>query len=131
MTLGKIILEAAKQHSQIPDGQFADIVSGTVTSVEPLQVKISDKLILTDKNLILGALVKETYRTFPDWDTPQFTDDCEPGGSGDAMYDAHNHQISNFTVKLWRGLQVGDVVYLLRVAKGQTYFILQREEGID
>lgn len=131
MELGKLILESSRKYNQVPDSHFSDILLGTVTEINPIKIKVGDKLILTEKNLILGALVKETYRTFPDWETPQFTDNCIPGGAGDAMYDAHNHQISNFRVKLWRGLIVGDVVYLLRVAKAQTYFVLQREEGID
>lgn len=33
-------------------------------------------------------------------------------------------------ILLWRGLQVGDEVYMIKFSKGQKYYILQRKEGI-
>ena len=33
-------------------------------------------------------------------------------------------------VLLWRGLRVGDRVLMLKVGRGQKYYILQREEGV-
>jgi hypothetical protein len=34
-------------------------------------------------------------------------------------------------ILLWRGLRVGDKVRVLRVNKGQMFYVLEREEGID
>lgn len=31
---------------------------------------------------------------------------------------------------LWRGLQNGDEVYMIRLSSGQKYYVLQRKEGI-
>lgn len=144
--LGKTILEAAKLHSQIPDSQFSDVISGTVKTINPLTIKVSEKLTLTDKNLILSAFVKETWINIPT--TPSSLEpaddkyqhrhfiDGETELANDGQGADHKHAIKIYTefahpkILLWRGLQVGDVVYLLRVAKGQTYFVLQREEGI-
>lgn len=145
MTLGKIILEAAKQHSQIPDGQFADVLYGTVIATEPLSIKINDKLILTERNLILSAFVQETWINIPTTHGEQGTDgvfmhrheiNAETELANDGQGADHKHAIKIYTeyalpkILLWRGLQIGDVVYLLRVAKGQSYFVMQRQEGI-
>lgn len=145
MTIGKIILEASKNYSQIPDGQFSDVVCGTVTTVNPLTIKISDKLVLTEKNLILSAFVQETWINIPTTQGESGADgvfmhrheiNAETELANDGQGADHKHAIKVFTeyalpkILLWRGLDVGDIVYLLRVAKGQTYFVLQRQEGI-
>lgn len=146
MTLGKIILDAAKVHSQIPDSQFSDVLSGTVTSVEPLTIKVGSKLVLNEQNLILSAFVQETWINIPT--TPNSLEPAdgkyqhrhyingETELANDGQGADHKHAIKIYTefahpkILLWRGLKVGDVVYLLRVAKGQSYFVLQRQEGI-
>lgn len=144
--LGKVILDAAKIHSQIPDSQFSDVLSGTVQTVEPLTIKVSEKLTLSEKNLILSAFVQETWINVPT--TPPELEpadgkyqhrhyiDAETELANDGQGADHKHAIKIYTefahpkILLWRGLQVGDVVYLLRVAKGQSYFVIQRQEGI-
>ena len=146
MTLGKAILEAAKQYNQVPDSQFSDVLSGTVISVNPLQIKVGDKLTLNAKNLILSAFVQETWINVPTTPNPlepadgkyqhRHFIDAETELANDGQGADHKHAIKIYTefahpkILLWRGLQVADVVYLLRVAKGQSYFVLQRQEGI-
>lgn len=146
MTLGKAILEAAKQYNQVPDSQFSDVLSGTVMNLSPLQIKVGDKLILNAKNLILSAFVQETWINVPTTPNPlepadgkyqhRHFIDAETELANDGQGADHKHAIKIYTefahpkILLWRGLQVGDVVYLLRVAKGQSYFVLQRQEGI-
>lgn len=145
-TIGKTILEAAKRASQIPDFHFSDVVSGKVTSVEPLKIKIGDKLELTEKNLILSAFVQETWINVPTTPNPlepadgkyqhRHYIDAETQLANDGQGADHKHAIKIYTefadpkILLWRGLQVGDVVYMLRVARGQTYYVMQRQEGI-
>lgn len=146
MTLGKLLLEASKQYSQVPDSQFSDVLSGTVTGINPLTVKIGDKLILNEKNLILSAFVQETWINIPTTPNPlepadgkyqhRHFIDAETELANDGQGADHKHAIKIYTefahpkILLWRGLKVGDVVYLLRVAKGQSYFVIQRQEGI-
>lgn len=146
MTLGKAILEAAKQYNQVPDSQFSDVLSGTVMNLSPLQIKVGDKLILNAKNLILSVFVQETWINVPTTPNPlepadgkyqhRHFIDAETELANDGQGADHKHAIKIYTefahpkILLWRGLQVGDVVYLLRVAKGQSYFVLQRQEGI-
>lgn len=144
-TFGKTLLEAAKKHSQVPDSHFSDVLTGKVTSVEPLKIKIGNNLELTEKNLVLSAFVQETWINVPTTHGEEGADgifmhrhyiDAETELANDGQGADHKHAIKVYTqyelpkILLWRGLQVGDIVYLLRVAKGQTYFVLQRQEGI-
>lgn len=145
-TIGNTILDVIKRGSQIPEFHFTDVLTGKVTGVQPLKIKIGDKLELTERNLILSAFVQETWINVPTTPNP-----LEPGDgkyqhrhyidgetelANDGQGADHKHAIKIYTefanpkILLWRGLQVGDVVYLLRVAKGQTYFVMQRQEGI-
>lgn len=55
---------------------------------------------LTESFLITGALCKETYSS------------------------------DDYRILLWRGLQEGDRVLMLKVGRGQKYYIIQREEGV-
>lgn len=38
---------------------------------------------------------------------------------------------SGSDILLWRGLRVSDKVLMLKVSRGQKYYILQREEGVS
>lgn len=144
-TIGKTFLECAKQYSQVPDSHFSDVLTGTVTSVNPLKIKVGDKLELTQKNLILSAFVQETWINIPTTHGESGADgvfmhrhyiDAETELANDGQGADHKHAIKVYTeydlpkILLWRGLQINDVVYLLRVARGQTYFVMQRQEGI-
>lgn len=146
MEFGQVILEATKKANQLPDSRFSDVLTGKVTKVNPLQIDISEKLQLTEKNLILSAFVQETWINVPTTPNPlepadgkyqhRHFIDAETELANDGQGADHKHAIKIYTefahpkILLWRGLQVGDFVYLLRVAKGQTYFVLQRQEGI-
>ena len=131
--LVKIMQDAGK----MPAGETTDLLFGVVTSVSPLKIKIDNRFEVDEKFLILSALVKETVIKIPERDAnnhrheiPQHT--TSPAGEG-----PHTHIIPTYNtnnalpdILLWRGLQVGDKVRILRVNKGQQFFVLEREEGI-
>ena len=100
--LAKMMREAGRT----PQNEVVDIVEGEVTSVSPLKVKV-DNRELTEAFLILGALCQETIITRTSED---------------------NFDI--YQIKLWRGLKVGDKVMMIKLARGQKYYILQRKEGV-
>lgn len=102
--LARLMREAGRQ----PQNEVVDIITGEVTSVNPLKVKIENRE-LTQSFLIVGALCKETKIPMTDGTT----------GSTDSP-----------KLMLWRGLRVKDRVFMLKVGRGQKYFILQREEGV-
>lgn len=93
------LVKAMQKVSEPKQNEVVDIVVGTVTSINPLKVKV-DKIVLTESFLILGALCKS------------------------AKLPATN-------TLLWRGLIIGDEVYMIKCARGQKYYILQRKEGIS
>lgn len=96
------LIKAMQKASKVPENETVDLVVGTVKSISPLKIKV-DKLELTETFLIVGALCKLVKIKISD-EIPQVT--------------------------LWRGLKVGDEVYMLRVDKGQKYYVLQRKEGV-
>ena len=130
------LVKAMQAASQKPENEKVDIITGTVTSVSPLKIK-TDKIELTETFLVLGALCKSTTIKIPKRDAnthkhkvPQHT--TQPAGES-----PHTHTINEFytedalpDILLWRGLQVGDEVYMLRFSEGQKYYVLQRKEGI-
>lgn len=130
------LVKAMQAASQKPENEKVDIITGTVTSVSPLKIK-TDKIELTETFLVLGALCKSTTIKIPERDAnthkhkvPQHT--TQPAGES-----PHTHTIDEFytevalpDILLWRGLQVGDEVYMIRFSEGQKYYVLQRKEGI-
>lgn len=133
------LVSAMQRAAKPKENDVVDIVTGTVISINPLKIKI-DKLELTESFLILSALCKETKIKIPEPDknlhlhsVPQHS--TQPTTVGD--HGSHTHTISAFNtgealpdILLWRGLQVGDNVYMIRCCQGQKYYVLQRKEGI-
>lgn len=132
-------------------------VTGEVVSIQPLQIKISDKMTLNEDSLLLSATVKETWIDIPTTpnETGEIEEGSEDGGSDNVFMHRHHivaetkeandggqgaqnhkHAIDIYTkyslpkIRLWRGLKVGDVVRMLKVQEGQFYFVMEREEKI-
>ena len=146
MSDGHRLTQLMREAGRTPQNEVVDIVVGEVTSVKPLKVKVENRE-LTEAFLILGALCKETHIsgkafTIPNHthQIPQNSTESSPvqgvtSGTGD-----HTHAVPTIEsepskstptdVLLWRGLIVGDRVLMLKVGRGQKYFILQREGGI-
>lgn len=122
MSDGHRLAQLMREAGRTPQNEIVDIVTGLVTSVSPLKVKVENRE-LTETFLILGALCKETH-IYTDYiikhehthQTPH------PGATGGPMG-------NDFDIMLWRGLRVGDKVLMLKVGRGQKYYIIQREEG--
>lgn len=141
MSDGHRLAQMMRQAGATPQNEVVDIIVGTVTSVSPLKVKI-DKREISETFLIVGALCKETAITAPEAFTiPEHTHSVPAHGTQSGGDPSHSHSVNALTtgqgkstptkIILWRGLKVGDSVLMLKVAKGQKYFILQRLEGID
>ncbi len=140
--LAQLMREAGKT----PQNEIVDIVTGEVTSIKPLRVKIENRQ-LTESFLIVGALCKETRIsrqafTIPNHThtIPQSTTESSNVSGVETGTGSHSHEVPTITtdasksvptdVVLWRGLRVGDRVLMLKVGRGQKYYILQREEGV-
>lgn len=140
MSDGHRLAQLMRKAGETPQNEVVDIVVGTVTSASPLKVKVENRE-LTESFLIVGALCKEThigsaniiknnhYHNIPEKTT-------ETAGEHPHTHKVPTHTTNtgaysdDYDIMLWRGLRVGDKVLMLKVGKGQKYYIMQREEGV-
>lgn len=139
MSDGHRLAQLMRQAGKTPQNELVDLVIGEVTSIEPLKVKIENRE-LTESFLIVGALCQEKHI---------YTDDVKKlshshkisslstqSAGGETIHshgiNAHDTQSTpqnaEYDILLWRGLEKGDKVLMLKVSRGQRYFILQRCE---
>lgn len=139
MSDGHKLTQLMRQAGKTPQNELVDIVIGEVTSVKPLKVKVENRE-LTESFLILGALCKETHIYTPYIKKLDHYHVIPETSTQDTA--SHSHSISardtnpvsphggDYDIMLWRGLRKGDKVLMLKVAQGQKYYIIQREEGV-
>lgn len=108
-----------------------DLRYGTVISTSPLKVRITQELILPESVLIVPEHLTDheieiTVRSDYGWNTQS-----ESGGSGDAEFASHNHDITLSKRKMFihGALKKDDKVALIRQSGGQYFFILDRIRG--
>lgn len=124
---GHRLAQMMREAGRTPQNEVVDIVEGEVTSVSPLKVKV-DNRELTEAFLILGALCQETIITrTADSGTYIFENPHRHTGVHGAT-SQDNWGI--YQIKLWRGLKVGDKVMMIKLGRGQKYYVLQRKEGV-
>ena len=81
--------------------ELSDIVFGKVTDTSPLTIQVEGRFPVTSNFLILSHAVKELTITM--------TIDGKTGST-----------------TVFRNLQVGDTVKMLRAQRGQMYYVLER-----
>ena len=133
------LVKAMQRAAKPRDNDMTDFVVGTVTSEKPLKIKI-DKIELTESFLILSPLCVETKINIPQREENYHFHVVPAHTTGSASvgdHGSHTHTISAINTEkalpdilLWRGLKVGDVVFMLRCNKGQKYYVFQRKDGI-
>lgn len=128
------LVRAMQKAARPKENDIVDIVTGTVISESPLKIR-TGKLELTETFLILGALCKETTIKIPTRENnyhihvvPEHSTEISSGHSH--IIKAVETEKSLPDILLWRGLKVGDQVYMIRCCQGQKYYVLQRKEGI-
>lgn len=121
MNLVEIIKQIAKE--TVEAGKPAAITYGEVTKINPLEIRIEQKLTLPAEFFALTKAVTDHYVDM----TVNHVTGNRSGGSGDAAFAGHNHDYAGkkkFLVH--NGLLVGEKVILLRVQGGQRYIVLDR-----
>ncbi len=83
------------------DSELSDLIYGLVTSINPLAIRIDNRYSVGSQHLILSQMVKNL--------TVTITIDGKQG-----------------TAQVFRPLQIGDHVRMLRVSKGQKFYVLER-----
>jgi hypothetical protein len=102
---GEKIIRIMQQVSNPITSEVTDLIFGEVTSISPLKIKIQNGLELTEEFIILSQLVKQCTLNLSTLITPEVVTPAI----------------------LWRGLIIGDKVKMLRINKGQRYYILERD----
>lgn len=100
-----------------------DLRYGTVTSVSPLKVQITNQFTIPASMLVVPkSLTNYSVGVTVNWNTGETS-----GGTGEASFAGHTHTVSGSkTITINNALKVGDKVALLRQAGGQSYFILDK-----
>lgn len=129
MSDGHKLAQLMRQAGKQPQNEIVDIVTGEVTSVKPLRVKVESRE-LTESFLIIGALCKETHISSTAFTIPNHAHSITSENSSVSSATIEPSKSTPTDVILWRGLRVGDRVLMLKVGRGQKYYILQREEGV-
>lgn len=111
--------------------QPTDLRFGTVTSVNPLKVQVTNLFTIPETLLIVPRhLTDYTVKVSMDWDTEgigNHTHTCPEGGT--STNGAHSHKIlssESKTLTIHNALKVGDKVALIRKQGGQVFYILDR-----
>jgi len=109
---------------QINNMHLADVMIGTVQAVDPLEVRVSDKLVLDDGCLILSTNVVD-HNVMISVDHKTETKESLQGGDPDFREHLHEYK-GKKRFYVHNGLKVGEKVVLLRLMGGQQYYILDR-----
>ena len=94
----------------------AKVMYGNVVAVQPLQIRIDQKIVLTEDFLVLSRSVTNyTVKADVNWNKDM----------------PHSHELSGqYEITINNGLAVGDTVILLRVQGGQKYVVLDKVGGL-
>lgn len=106
-----------------------NLMFGKVISASPLKILVDQRLLLTERQLILTSAVSERAVdiTFSGYTEPDVT-----LGTPEEVNNTHRHQyVGRKSVTVNTGLNVGDKVMLLRVQGGQRFVVLDRVEVGD
>lgn len=108
----------------------ADIVFGKVINEKPLKIKVDQKLILTDKQLVLARNVTDyEVEMEPSLnEAPHYhLTEARSGGSGDAAFASHTHEYKGRKKFLvYNALKKDEEVILMQIAGGQKYIVIDR-----
>ena len=103
--------------------QMGDYILGTVETVNPVSIRISQRDLITSEFLLFTDAVR-------DFDVDievNHTTENRAGGGGDAEFASHNHDYKGRKkIRVYNGLHPGEVVILIRQQGAQQYVLLSR-----
>ena len=123
MSSGLIDIMKRASMDAMDNAQMCDLRYGTVISVNPLKVQVTNVFTIPSALLIVPKhLTDYEVQVSVDWSTEN-----KSGGSGESSFSSHNHSmLGKKKMTIHNSLQIGDKVALLRKQGGQSYFILDR-----
>ena len=90
-------LARAIKNQATNEKELSDLVFGVVISTSPLQIKVESRFTVSSEFLILSQMVKHKSVSF-----------------------------ENKSITIFEDLKAGETVRMLRVSKGQKFFVLDR-----
>ena len=103
-----------------------NVYFGEVISVLPLKIKVEQKMILSEKQLILSRNVTDFKTKITAGNTQNY---YYTGGVNSGIVPEsppHVHAVGNIEVTIHNGLAVGDRVIILRRQEGQKFIVIDR-----
>ena len=143
-----MFVEAIKQLAvnAVNSGAPTQFTFGVVETVNPLSIRLNQKMVLPDAFLILTNAVKDhsvditvSWKTVDDdYLSPNAMVHTHSGGLIDGytgttenFNTTHHHDIKGRKkITIHNGLTVGEMVLLLRVQGGQSYVVIDRVDEI-
>lgn len=123
----KLLAKAQNESNQPCDLRF-----GTVISVSPLKIQVTNSFILNEDDVIVPEKLTD-YRlnVTMDWDTTYDThthniSDTYTGGGSASNYTHNHYTVGTKSLLIHNALKVGDNVALIRSNGGQIFYILDR-----
>lgn len=108
----------------------ANMVFGKVISEKPLKIKVDQKLILTEKQLVLARDITDyEIEMEPSLNESPYYHLTEErsGGGGEAAFSSHTHEIKGRKKFLvYNALKNSEEVILMQVSGGQKYIVIDR-----
>lgn len=124
----KVIKKAAIE--AVKASKPTDIVFGKVISEKPLKIKIDQKLILTEKQLVLARDVTDyEIEMEPSLNGKPYFHETEEmsGGSDYDSFAPHKHEYKGRkTFLVYNALKNGEEVILTQTLGGQKYIVIDR-----
>lgn len=114
-----------KQLIQGMNQETTEIMQGTVIATGPLKIQM-----VNDEKLIINERITIVPRQLTDYEidvTVNWNTENESGGSGDAAFAAHQHEIKGRTkITVHNALKTGDKVHVLSLNRGKLYYVLDK-----
>lgn len=151
MASGTRLVSTIQTIAQSPanGGKSTDFVMGTVMTVNPLSIKVGNLILPEDFLMVSPFCVQVQIDLTHNHEISAEIKEADLGSHQHSVtvssstysttetdLGTHTHEAEVTSsnglgiLTLWRGLQVGDNVLMLRGAGGQKYYVLQRQEGI-
>lgn len=130
-----MFVEAIKQLAvnAVNSSAPTQLTFGVVETVNPLSIRLNQKMVLPDAFLILTNAVKDhSVDITVSWNTLDETHQHDKGDQGKPTAPfTHKHGIQGRKkITIHNGLTVGEMVLLLRVQGGQSYVVIDRVDEI-
>ena len=129
------MIEAIKKivSNMLENSKLSKLEFGTVESVSPLKIRIDQKKVINENQLMLSHLVRDYYvdvtvqhstdSIYGAWDTTH----SHPGAGNNVIPIDHEHEYKGRKkIMMHYSLQKGEKVVLIRQTGGQLYYILDR-----